>query len=164
MSSAILALDLGSKTGYAYRTRSGAVTSGTWKLAKAKELKEQEPREGDCRFCRLVENVREIVLREGIETVGFEDVQFSTYTAQTQLWATFRGAVWLLGCQIPTLNVEAVPVGTLKKFATGHGAATKDMMASALRRTNPEFFSVRQPDDNEVDALHLLSYLQRLTA
>lgn len=164
MSSPILALDLGSKTGYAYQTRAGAITSGTWRLATAKELKEQEGREGDCRFCRLVENVREIVLREGIETLGFEDVQFSTYTAQTQLWATFRGAVWLLGCQIPTLTVEAVPVGTLKKFATGHGAATKDMMAAALRRTHPEFFHGRTPDDNEVDALHLLRYLRKLTA
>lgn len=159
----VLALDLGTKTGYAYRTASGAVTSGTWKLATAKEVREQEGRERDCRYCRLAENIHELVAREQIEILGFEDVQFSTYTAQTQLWASLRGAVWSVGCRYPGIDVEAVPVGSLKKFATGHGNATKEMMAAALGRTHPGYFlNVRAPDDNEIDALHLLHYLLKL--
>lgn len=158
----MLALDLGTKTGWALLDQRGQVLSGTLVLAKAKEIKEQNGRELDCRYCRLAEFVSGLVRNNEVEVLGFEDVEFSTYTAQTQLWASLRGAVWSVGCGLPSLEIEAVPVGTLKKFATGHGNATKDMMAAALRRSHPDFFVGSQPDDNEVDAIHLLHYIQKL--
>lgn len=158
----MLALDLGTKTGWALLNREGIVVSGTLVLAKAKEIKEQNGRELDCRYCRLAEFVSSMVKSNGVEVLGFEDVEFSSYTAQTQLWASLRAAVWATGCGLPSLEIEAVPVGTLKKFATGHGNATKDMMAASLKRSHPEFFIGSQPDDNEVDAIHLLHYIQKL--
>lgn len=158
----MLALDLGTKTGWALFDERGKVLSGTLVLAKAKEIREQNGRELDCRYCRLAEFVSGLVRNNEVGVLGFEDVEFSSYTAQTQLWASLRAAVWATGCGLPALEIEAVPVGTLKKFATGHGNATKDMMETSLRRTNPEFFSGRKPDDNEVDAIHLLHYLQKL--
>jgi Holliday junction resolvasome RuvABC endonuclease subunit len=158
----MLALDLGTKTGWALLRPDGEVVSGTLVLAKAKELREQNGRELDCRYCRLAEFVSSMVKQHSVEVLVFEDVEFSTYTGQTQLWASLRGAVWATGCGIPELEIEAVPVGTLKKFATGHGNATKDMMAAALKRSHPTYFSGHQPDDNEVDAIHLLHYIQKL--
>lgn len=160
----LLALDLGTKTGFAYRTSTGIIHSGTWVLAKAKEIRDQNGRELDCRYCRLAEKVRGLVKTLGVEVIGFEDVEFSSYTAQTQLWSSFRVAVWSAACSDPKLIVEAVPVGTLKKFATGHGNATKEMMAASLLRKHPEFFEGRHPDDNEVDALHLLQYITNLNS
>jgi len=42
----------------------------------------------------------------------------------------------------------------LKKFATGHGGATKPMMESALRRKYPSFWNPYM-DDNAIDAAWL---------
>lgn len=167
----LLALDLGTLTGFSYRRDDGIIASGTWKLAKSKELTAQRKlgrdRTSDCRLCVLIDRVQEVVNRIKLVElggiIGFEDVQFSSYTAQTQLWSSFRTAVWTLGCTNPNLRIEAVPVGTLKKFATGSGNATKDMMAVALRRKHPEIWNHDYtPDDNEVDARHLLNYLAKL--
>lgn len=87
------------------------------------------------------------------ELVIFEDVEFSSYTLQCQMWASFRTVAWLT---FPEVFFECVPVQTLKKFATGHGGATKDMMESAYRRT----FKVEENglDNNAFDALWLYQW------
>ena len=55
-------------------------------------------------------------------------------------WAELRG-----------IPYEGVPVGTIKRFATGKGNANKAAMIEAIRQRgfSPE-------DDNEADALALL--------
>lgn len=91
---------------------------------------------------------------------------------QAQLWASLRAAVWLHGRD--GLQIDCVPVGTLKKFATGNGSATKDLMAKALGcvvtatgiKSRPFSFTLdgRDIDDNEIDAKHLLRFAkQKLT-
>lgn len=89
---------------------------------------------------------------------------------QAHLWASLRTVVWLAAhaCEA---KVMAVPVGTLKKFATGNGAAKKPLMASCLAglfdfTSNPKpragrllLKNGRPVDDNEVDAVHLLRYI-----
>jgi hypothetical protein len=52
------------------------------------------------------------------------------------------------------VKITAVPVATLKKFAAGHGAATKEMMAAALEKIIGD--KVAGLDDNAIDAYHLL--------
>jgi hypothetical protein len=101
-----------------------------------------------------------------VNHVFFEDVMFSSSTAQTQLWSSLRGAIMLAACK-PWCAVHAIPVGTLKKFATGKGNATKEEMLSAFVYCNP-FSDVlfEKPagyamDDNEVDALHLLNLARK---
>lgn len=49
-----------------------------------------------------------------------------------------------------------IPVGTIKKSATGKGNAGKDMMIAAATDLG---FDVK--DDNEADAIHLLRYVMR---
>jgi hypothetical protein len=57
--------------------------------------------------------------------------------------------------------MECVPVSTLKKFATGHGGATKEMMEISLRKQRPEvFLQKRFVDDNAVDAIWILLWAQ----
>jgi len=137
-------------------------------LASAKELKKQKGDELD-RCCDLRFNR----LRQFIDSFGplthivFEDVQFLSTQLQAQLWAGLRTTVVL---HFPAVVVKCLPVGTLKKFATGHGNATKEMMLEALTRNHAdrfvnsalklggvqEKFSGRPVDDNEADAFHLL--------
>jgi len=151
----ILALDLGTRTGWALY-RDGAVAGGTWKLATEREIREQK-KAGLDRCCELrptrLQNLVNNVLP--VTHLYFEDVQFATTTYQAHLWASLRTVLTLLH---PTVKLVAVPVGTLKKFATGKGNATKEDMLVALLRA-----AVCPPnmDDNEVDARWLLRLAMR---
>lgn len=171
----ILALDLGTRTGFALEGKPGEEPSvGTWVLASDKELRESRKlrmdRRCDLRVSRLYKHLRELHTVFPLEWIVFEDVQFASSTLQVQLWSSLRAAVWLmadLGVQI-----ECCAVGTLKKFATGSGTADKDRMMRSLAAKNPRFVlnsgslfdTVRDTriDDNAVDALHLLYWAQRL--
>jgi hypothetical protein len=149
----ILALDLGTKTGWALRQDGGTTLSGTWVLATKEEVRQQRldvlHRCCDVRFARLK------ALVDGLRPLNhcyFEDVEFSSSTQQTQLWASFRAVVVMM---YPGVNIHAVPVGTLKKFATGKGNADKDAMRAAMLPHQPASL-VAGMDDNEIDARHLL--------
>jgi Holliday junction resolvasome RuvABC endonuclease subunit len=156
----LLALDLGRKTGWAYGTAPAVFNSGTEVLATVQEVKEWHAtrldRTRDPRVVRLWNFIREMLP----DVIVFEDVEFSTYTGQTQMWAALRSAVWLadVAAYHTTQLIECVPVSTLKKFACGHGGATKDMMAAALRRQHPSLFASRKLDDNEVDAIWIYQW------
>ena len=58
-------------------------------------------------------------------------------------------------CEHHQIPYEAVPVGTIKRHATGKGNANKEAMVTAMRNRgfNP-------CDDNEADALALLGWAQ----
>ncbi len=143
----ILALDLGTKTGWACFDGT-TTTSGTKVLATPKEVRAQKlaglDRCCDLRINRLFTLVASF---QPLDVVYFEDVQFASSTYQVQLWASMRSAVIM---QYPRSKVVAVPVGTLKKFASGSGSADKDKMRQSL----PE--ATEKMDDNEIDAIHLL--------
>lgn len=163
----ILALDLGTHTGYAY-TKRGEFYCGTWDLATPEEVKEwgktRMTRRADPRICRFLKHISSV---GPVDAIVFEDVQFSSSTYQTQLWAGLRSCVWFAACQDAATLLECVPTGTLKKFATGHGAATKEMMADSLVKQDPRFTfkTIRRKqvvhdgnhrlDDNAIDAIWL---------
>lgn len=147
----ILALDLGTKMGYCQNTDCGLV-SGTWQLATDGEIarwgKDRSRRTRDPRIIRLFRQLQ--VVNPRPDLVAFEDVEFQTYTYQTQLWSSFRAAVWLA---FPDETVlDCVPVGTLKKFATGYAKADKALMAKWLGLRHPEISTLNK-DDNEIDAI-----------
>lgn len=166
----ILGLDLGTNTGYAFNN-GNHFECGTVLLADEKEIrqwgKDRSRRRCDPRVLRL--HTRLVILqdRHKFDRVVFEDVQFGSFTYQTQLWSSFRTAVWL---SFPSNIIECVPVATLKQFATGHGGAGKDSMASALLRADKRFSKVGGEvsygpdrislDDNAVDAVWLHRWAQ----
>jgi hypothetical protein len=157
----ILAVDLGTHCGLAHNiTPTGAVTAWTEHLATASEVttwgRTRMTRRNDPRISRLA---KLLSCGPTPDVVVFEDVQFQSYTLQCQLWSSLRAAIWLtLG---KSCIVECVPVATLKKFATGHGGATKEMMEAALRRTSPELFNQKQTlDDNAIDAIWILKWAE----
>lgn len=138
----ILALDLGSSTGYALNA-GGEFHCGTTILATTKELKEQKrfrlDRRMDRRVVTLFQWVKSTVENHLIENIVFEDVMFSSTTYACQLWASLRAAVWL-ACP-PNVGLDCVPVTTLKRFA-GHGAADKNMMARFLCKADNRFVCI----------------------
>jgi hypothetical protein len=149
----VLGVDLGTKCGACWNI-GGKLNCETWKLATPKEVtewgKSRALRRKDPRIERLCQRLSLLPM----DVVVFEDVEFSTYTYQTQLWSSLRGAIWL--CAKAKL-VDCVPVSTLKRFATGHGGATKEMMRSAYDKIDNLPSAV---DDNAVDAYFLWKWAQ----
>lgn len=152
MSKTILALDLGTNTGFCFGSEPDELFLGTDKFATAKEVREwgknRMTRRCDPRVLRFYDRLHRF---RRPDIVVFEDVEFSSYTKQTQLWASFRTAVWL-AFGVGRVLVECVPVGTLKRFATGAGNANKNGMARAASRLG---LDVDKLDDNAIDAYHL---------
>lgn len=163
----ILALDLGTATGYAYSDPHDGLVCDTWKLASPKEVtawgKDRSSRRCDPRIGRLFDLVRTLDAKHWFDVIIFEDVQFSSSTYQVQLWSSLRAAVWL-GCAIvKPKHFDCVPVKTLKLFAAGNGNADKDAMLAAAKRKKlldcPADFD--DLDDNAIDALHLYDWAQK---
>lgn len=175
----ILALDLGTKTGWAFAAKDYPTACGTFLLADEDKVAEQGKngmdRRGDIRFLALVDFLEGFVRSPGLDMIVFEDVQFLTTTQQSQLWATWRAAIWLVHFRysVPT---DCLPVKSLKLWATGSGKADKRDMMLALSRADARFkvgktkrgrffmadtMTGAELDDNTADALHLLRWAKQ---
>ena len=146
----ILGLDLGTKTGWAIRTAAGRVTSGHHELTLRRG---ESP---GMRFLRFRAFLRELLelgeLGPG-SVVAYEQAHHRGGHA-TSLAV---GLVTVALEEAAARELETAPVhtGTLKKFATGSGAAGKPAMIEAAQ----ELFGL--PDltsDDEADALHVLAW------
>jgi Holliday junction resolvasome RuvABC endonuclease subunit len=141
----VLALDLATNTGWALRNAQGALSSGVARF---------ELREGESEGARLLRFVTWLREFGRVDVIAFE-----------RPFAKGRGFVAGIGKELAALvRVEAastgaleldVAPGTLKKHATGHGAAKKgDMVRAAARRWQ----LARVPRDDQADALCVLSW------
>lgn len=169
----ILALDLGTKTGWALLSSAGVVTAGTWVLGDRKSAayaaKLRLDRRCDPRFLALMGHLEKVRAAVPLDWVVFEDVEFIKSRKQAHLWATWRAAVWgVFG--IRGINIDCLATGKLKQFATGNGGADKDRMARALtldprytldKRGVRDTLTGELLDDNAVDALHLLHWAMK---
>jgi Holliday junction resolvasome RuvABC endonuclease subunit len=136
---ATLALDLGTTTGWALDA--AGIHSGTI------SLKPSRFEGGGMRFLRFRRWLEEI---GRVDAVYFEEVRRHRGVDAAHIYGGLMGQLtsWCEEASIPYLGV---PVGTIKKFATGKGNADKDAMIEAVKARGhaPE-------DDNEADAIALL--------
>lgn len=141
----IMALDLGTTTGWALRGFDGLITSGTVSFRPGRFDG------GGMRYLRFTNWLTEIDRLSGpISTIWFEGVRRHTGTdaahvygglmATLTAWAELRGVPY-----------SGTPVGTIKKHATGRGNADKAAMIAAARAKG-----FTPTDDNEADAIALL--------
>lgn len=147
MSAVILALDLGTQTGWALRAVDQPITSGS------ESFKPRRFEGGGMRYLRFKRWLTEIKQSvESIDVVYFEEVRRHVGVDAAHAYGGFLATLtaWCEHHQIP---YQGVPVGTIKKHAAGKGNASKEEMISAVinRGFNPA-------DDNEADALALLHW------
>ncbi|MBF0326901.1 MAG: hypothetical protein HQL42_17770 [Alphaproteobacteria bacterium] len=143
----ILALDLGTTTGWAMRLADGSVVSGTM------EFKPCRYEGGGMRFLRFRSWLDHLEFAaKKIDLLHFEEVRRHAGTDAAHIYGGFLAhlTAW---CELKHIPYQGVPVGTIKRHATGKGNAGKDMVVAAMkvRGFNPE-------DDNEADALAILSW------
>ena len=145
--STILSLDLGTHTGWAIRQSDGTISSGTEHFTPRRF-------EGGgmryLRFKRWLHELKSSCLR--IDTVFFEEVRRHAGIDAAHAYGGFMShlTAW---CEQNNIPYQGVPVGTIKKHATGKGNANKDEMVSAARQRGHY-----PSDDNEADALALLHW------
>jgi hypothetical protein len=117
--SAILALDLGQKTGWAVRNADGAIASGTVEFRPGRF-------EGGgmvyLRFRAWLQEVDETA--GGIRAVYFEEVRFHGGVTAAQVHGGFLAhlTAWAEMFKIP---YRGVPVATIKRHATGRATPTR---------------------------------------
>ncbi len=143
----ILALDLGTKTGWALRQSDGQIISGV------ESFRNDRWSGGGMRFLRFKRWLTEMKNSgDGLSEIYFEEVRrhigvdaahaYGGWLATLTLWAEHH--------QIP---YQGVPVGTIKKHMTGRGNAKKAEMVHAVRQ-----MGYQPQDDNEADALAILHW------
>ncbi len=141
----ILALDLGSTTGWALRGRNGNITSGTMTFRPSRF------EGGGMRYLRFRAWLDEIAKLGGpIDRIAFEEVRRHVSTDSSHVYGGLLATLtaWAEQNVIP---YQGVPVGTIKRFATGKGNAGKDAVIAAVKARG-----FRPTDDNEADALAIL--------
>lgn len=142
---AVLALDLGTTTGWALRSRDGGITSGTMTFRPSRF------EGGGMRFLRFHGWLAEVAgLSGGVARIVFEEVRAHAGTDAAHIYGGFLGMLtaW---CEEHDVPYEGVPVGTIKRFATGKGNADKATMVAAIQARG-----FAPADDNEADAIALL--------
>jgi len=141
----LLALDLGTTTGFAIRTGDRAITSGTISFRPSRYDG------GGIRYLRFSSWLDALVRDIGsIGCVHYEEVRRHIGTDAAHIYGGFL-ATLTAWCEQRSVAYQGVPVGTIKRHVTGKGNADKAAVIAAVRARgfNPT-------DDNEADALAIL--------
>lgn len=143
----VLALDLGTITGWAVAPRGGVLRSGSFELQPSK-LGGNGRRWIAFREW-LTSTAREV---GGVHAVYYEDVKNHAGTIAAHVYGGYL-AMLEAWCAANNIPLHGVGVGTVKKHFTGNGAAKKPaMIAEAERR------GIKVIDDNHADAIAILAY------
>jgi hypothetical protein len=141
----ILALDLGTTTGWALRGHDGLITSGTVSFRPSRYDG------GGMRYLRFTNWLSEIDRLSGpVAAIWFEEVRRHAGTDAAHLYGGFL-ATLTAWSELRGVPYEGVPVGTIKRHATAKGNAGKEAVLAAVRARG---FS--PADDNEADAIAIL--------
>lgn len=145
---AILTLDLGTKTGWAAQLDDGAIISGT------KTFKPGRFEGGGMRYLRFSDWLHELSDHAGpFKTIWFEEVRSHKGVDAAHAYGGFLATLtqWAEKQSIPYAGVS---VGTWKKSLCGKGNASKsDVVAEVKKR------GFLPQDDNEADAIGVLFHI-----
>ena len=146
----VLALDLGTTTGWALRPPEGLIAHGFV------SFKSQRFEGGGMRYLRFRRWLADLKATtgsvQGLGGVYFEEVRRHLGVDAAHVYGGLLATLtaWCEHHQIP---YQGVPVGTIKRHATGKGNASKADVVAAMRAQGHPV-----TDDNEADALALLHW------
>lgn len=147
----ILAIDIGTTTGWARCSRDGAVASGSESFAPKRM---ERPGQRWLKFRAFLAEQRQQAGE--IHAVYYEDVKQHAGTLAAHVYGGFL-AMLEAWCAANNVPLRPLGVGQVKKHWTGKGNAKKDDMVAAARERG--FHPV---DDNHADALAILSLAREI--
>lgn len=134
----ILALDLGTTMGYATDKVSGSMSFSV--------KRNDHPAK---RWIMFKEELSKLLDNQMITCVYYEDVAAHKGTRAAHVYGGFKAILEMI-CYTRNILIHGVPVGTIKKYWTGKGTATKEeMMNEAINKGHVPL------DDNHADAIAL---------
>lgn len=138
----VIGIDPGTSCGWAVLdTRAGRVASGAW------DLKPKRHEGGGMRYLRVRNYLRQL-LAESPDALVYEEVRRHAGTTAAHVYGGIVATIQTL-LEEHGIPYMAIPVGTIKKHATGNGSASKAAMISAAN----ERWHTRVSTDDEADAL-----------
>lgn len=143
----ILALDLGTTTGWALCGHDGLITSGTASFRSGRYDG------GGMRYLRFTNWLTELDRLCGpIAAIWFEEVRRHAGTDAAHVFGGLL-AVLTSWAELHGVPYAGVPVGSIKRHATGKGNAPKQAMIAAAHARG-----YSPADDNEADAIAILHW------
>lgn len=142
----ILALDLGTKLGWAVRSRDGRVAHGTQVFTPRASWSRGQ------RWLRARSFLSELITSRQVHAIAYEDVKRHMGTDAAHAYGAFLCLVEMLA---DSHRLRLLPVGvkTIKKHWTGNGNADKAAMEAQARARG-----FRPESDNDADALAILHW------
>ena len=141
----ILALDLGTTTGWAIRNSRCRILHGT------SEFRPSRFEGGGMRYLRFGKWLDQTLeITGGVDVVYFEEIRRHAGTDAAHVHGGLLATLtsW---CEANGIPYQGVAVGTIKRFATGKGNADKAAMIATIRSRGFD-----PADDNEADAIAIL--------
>lgn len=139
----VLALDIATHTGY-YSMHG----SGTWNFTESMR------RNSNKQHAAFRNTLIEFITENNIKVIVAEDVSVNNHFTDARKLSEFRGILMEICDTLDLPEPTFINPKTVKKWATGNGNATKDMMMKFCKlrwKTTPV-------DDNEADATHIFFY------
>lgn len=118
----ILAIDPGTHCGWAIWQEGRILASGTWQLSSRRH------EGGGMRLLRFERFLTEAL--QAVTLIAYEEVRRHLGTDAAHIYGALTGEIQKQG-EVRKIPYYAVPVGTIKKFATGKGNADKATMVAA---------------------------------
>jgi hypothetical protein len=141
----ILALDLGTITGFALLTGAGTIVSGTVSFRPSRYDG------GGVRYLRFRAWLDSVATDAGgIGVIHYEEIRRHVGTDAAHVYGGLL-ATLTAWCEQRGIAYQGVPVGTIKRFIAGKGNADKATVIAAVRACG-----FAPADDNEADALAIL--------
>lgn len=142
----LLALDLATTMGWAFSDKHGVLFSGSL------DFKSKRYEGGGMRYLNFSRWLTAFIKDSRPDEIVFEEVRRHLSTDSAHVYGGFMAVLTKIAEEM-MVPYRAIPVGTIKKHATGNGAAKKDAMIAAAKTKWPDQDIC---DDNVADALHLL--------
>lgn len=141
----VIGIDPGTRCGWSIVADGKLLASGVWNLAPKRH------EGGGMRYLYARTSLGKLMdSYPGYDfAVYYELVRRHKGTDAAQIYGGIVGAVTAL-CEERRVPYEGIPVGDIKKFATGKGNADKDAMIEAARKRG-----YTPADDNEADAIFI---------
>jgi Holliday junction resolvasome RuvABC endonuclease subunit len=149
----ILSLDLGTHMGWAYAQNGFILDSGTV------HFKTNDKFTGGGLRGLKMQNWLNSLVQAGkkLELVTFEEVRAHTGVDAAHAYGGYL-MVLTAWCELNGVPYISVPVGTIKKHATGKGNAKKEQMIDAAYLICGKI----PHDDNEADAICIMNYTLKI--
>jgi Holliday junction resolvasome RuvABC endonuclease subunit len=107
------------------------------------------------RYLRAKNYIEQVIASTGPIAIGYEEVRRHRGVSAAHVYGGIVATLQQV-CEARGLPYRAIPVGTVKKIATGKGNADKDAMIAAAKRLGyyPE-------TDDEADAIFIALALEK---